>query len=406
MSTKFHNPVILLETEKLQIQDQPMPELPADKKIALRESIKAYGIKYPIAITKGHIILDGRNRYEIAKELGYTAVPCLIVDTDENPTESVLKYDLELFRRSLSAEEEEELLLIRDKYLLDIKNQSLEKILPNIIPGLHNSVRDIYEKNGDISFLCKIASLPLDSQKAFIKEVEVILDGDTGSVDELKRLNNREKELTKEVSRLQDKINELSEIENKYKEAEKKIKLLQSGLKKKIEEKIEAKEKELEKKYSVEAPEEITKILKQEQAKIEGDYKKDMDKLREDLRAMSLSRNEISQEVEVLKQEIDDLKRQKKDDASITSKLNNDLKLRKNLLKGLVKPDKFVKRFELISEDLNNIFTNLLEVGLDTIEDSYKETIQGSISEIRDTIGEIEKFIQSGKQQRQLARQI
>ena len=104
MSTKLQNPVVLLETERLKIYDQPMPELPTDKKMALKQSIKEFGIMYPIAITKDHVVLDGRNRLEIAKELVLKEVPCLIVDTEENPTESVLKYDLELFRRSLTAE--------------------------------------------------------------------------------------------------------------------------------------------------------------------------------------------------------------------------------------------------------------------------------------------------------------
>ena len=112
---------------------------------------------------------------------------------------------------------------------------------------------------------------------------------------------------------------------------------------------------------------------------------------------MSLSRNDVVNQLEALKQEIDDIKRQKKDTEVITTKLNNELKLRENLLKGLVKPDKFSKRFKLISEDLNNIFTNLLEVGVDTIENSYKQEFHDSISEIKDTIGEIEKFIKTGK---------
>lgn len=397
MNTKFQNLVFLLETEKLQIQDQPMPELPPDKKIALKESIKEFGIKYPIAITKDHVILDGRNRYEIAKELGYSEVPCLIVDTDENPAESVLKYDLELFRRSLTADEEEELLSIREKYLSNLRNQSLDKVLSNIIPELHDSINEIYEKNGDMSLLCKIASLPPDSQKAFIKEVEIILNGDEDSVEELKRLNISEKELTKEVARLQETINEMSKIEKNYKEAEMKIKILESGLRKKIEEKIKEKEKEIEEKYSIDSPDKISELLKQERENIHDEYSSELKRLQDDLQKMSLSRNDVVNQLEALKQEIDDIKRQKKDTEVITTKLNNDLKLRENLLKGLVKPDKFAKRFELISEDLNNIFTNLLEVGVDTIDDSHKQEFHDSISEIKDTIGEIEKFIKTGK---------
>jgi ParB-like chromosome segregation protein Spo0J len=374
-----------------------MPELPPDKKIALKDSIKEFGIKYPIAITTDHIILDGRNRYEIAKELGYLEVPCLIVDTDENPAESVLKYDLELFRRSLTAEEEEELLSVREEYLSSLRKQSLEKVLSNIIPELHDSVCEIYEKNSDLSLLYKIASLPPDSQKALVREVEITLDGNEDSVEEIKRLNNREKELSSEVARLQEKISEMSEIEKNYKEAEKKIKMLESGLRKKIEEKIKEKEKEIEEKYSIESPDKLSELLKQEREKIRVEYSHELKRLQDDLHKMSLSRNEVVNQVETLKQEIEDVKRQKKDTETITTKLNNDLTLRENLLKGLVKPDKFAKRFKLISEDLNNIFTNLLEVGADTIDDSYKEEFNDSISEIKDTIGEIEKFIKTGK---------
>ena len=92
-------------------------------------------------------------------------------------------------------------------------------------------------KNADISLLHKIASLPPDSQKALVKEVEVVLgeSEDKDLAEELKRWRKEEKKLTKEVSEHEEKINKLSEIENKYKEQDKKKKLLKSGTKKKSE---------------------------------------------------------------------------------------------------------------------------------------------------------------------------
>ena len=55
-----------------------------DKKLyeKIKESISQYGILNPILVTKtpeGLIIQEGHIRYQIAKELGFKTVPCLII---------------------------------------------------------------------------------------------------------------------------------------------------------------------------------------------------------------------------------------------------------------------------------------------------------------------------------------
>lgn len=46
----------------------------------LIESINKYGITQPISIDKNNVIVTGNGVYKAAKELGYTEVPCIVLD--------------------------------------------------------------------------------------------------------------------------------------------------------------------------------------------------------------------------------------------------------------------------------------------------------------------------------------
>lgn len=69
----------------------PNPWNPNRMSAAMREKLKTYlqreGFVEPLVvrpIAKGHQILGGFHRWEIAKELGYKTVPCVVVNVDDH----------------------------------------------------------------------------------------------------------------------------------------------------------------------------------------------------------------------------------------------------------------------------------------------------------------------------------
>jgi len=167
------DPVILVDLKDLVIIEQPMPDVPVVVKDMLRKSIKEFGIKYPLRISNNFEIIDGRTRYEVAKELEMKSVPCIVSDTEENPKEHILMYDLELARRSLSNKERSRLEIERDKRLSTIEGDLLNKYLKHIIPDLRAPVERIFKTTGDISLIIKVAHLHKDEQEELITRVVV-----------------------------------------------------------------------------------------------------------------------------------------------------------------------------------------------------------------------------------------
>lgn len=82
---------------------QVMPDMDAETRRALRESIQAFGVLMPIVVDQGDRIIDGHNRSEIAEELGVTCERIVRhVESDEEARE--LARTLNLDRRHLPRE--------------------------------------------------------------------------------------------------------------------------------------------------------------------------------------------------------------------------------------------------------------------------------------------------------------
>ncbi len=163
-----------IEIKKITISDQPMPALPKPIKEELRLSIKEKGVIYPILVEQVDDdlfkIIDGRNRWELSNELGNREIPCFVVD-DEDPTVSILKYDLEICRRSLTDEEREKFITQRDIYLNEIRERKFNTLIENVIPELRESVKALFRRDSDIKVLMRFTELDPKQQRMFIKEV-------------------------------------------------------------------------------------------------------------------------------------------------------------------------------------------------------------------------------------------
>ena len=62
---------------------KPYEKNPRKNKKAIeyvKNSIKEFGFKVPLVVTKDYVIVTGHTRYEASKLLGYTELPCIIAD--------------------------------------------------------------------------------------------------------------------------------------------------------------------------------------------------------------------------------------------------------------------------------------------------------------------------------------
>lgn len=101
----------------------------------LKESMKRYGLLNPITINSNNELIAGERRYQAAKQLGWTTINAVVVDTRDKVTQ----LEMEL-------EENNQRLPFTDEELLEGYAQ-LEKLKnPGIFRRIINSVKDIFRK--------------------------------------------------------------------------------------------------------------------------------------------------------------------------------------------------------------------------------------------------------------------
>lgn len=384
------DPVILVDLEDLIITEQPMPDVPVVVKDMLRKSVKIFGIKYPLRISKDYEIIDGRTRYEIAKELEIKAVPCIVSDTEENPKEHILMYDLELARRSLSNKERTKLEIERDKRLSTIEGEMLGKYLKNIIPDLRSPVERLFKATGDISLIIKVAHLDKNEQEELVTRVvvddnsssEEMIRGYNNLVEETKGLTVELKSSKKELENLQKKFDMLNEeyifLKN---EADEKIARQKTEIEKRIREQLMS-----------DAPDEIRKLLEDHTATLTEKYESEMEDTLQRLREISVA---LDAKKEELKQNEAELNQKEKDveDLRESHKNKNEaISVLKTTIEGLAQPVKFINSLDTVYNDLNNIFSGIINVGVDTFEDDHIDKIKINIEKIESVFKDLKEL--------------
>lgn len=110
-----------LEIKKIKVRSEwkvLLPKLSAEERKNLENSIKENGVEAPVRLLKSTtFLLDGHNRYEIAKKLGLNEIPYAVVDTGD-PEQWILTN--QLTRRNLSE-------LNRDKIVAQLAKRGVDK---------------------------------------------------------------------------------------------------------------------------------------------------------------------------------------------------------------------------------------------------------------------------------------
>ena len=130
---------------------QVMPELPADEYAELRDNIAEHGIRVPVDVDEGGLILDGHHRNAVALELGLM-VPRRTVTglTDEQKRDYA--FDVNIRRRQLSREQKRELLAAAIKATPEQSNRQIAERAGVSHPTVA-AVREELEESGDVERL-------------------------------------------------------------------------------------------------------------------------------------------------------------------------------------------------------------------------------------------------------------
>lgn len=71
----------------------------------LKESMRRHGLFNPLVVTQDYVLVAGRRRLESARELGWRAVQCRIVDQDDRTTLLEIEIEENTARRDFTSDE-------------------------------------------------------------------------------------------------------------------------------------------------------------------------------------------------------------------------------------------------------------------------------------------------------------
>lgn len=139
--------VVLLDVDQLDVIDQPMPIQSEEAKQNLMKSIRDRDLIDPIVVKDSengrYVVLEGRTRLELIKQLGYKRIACNMRSKDADIIDDkVLPYELELYRRHLYADDRKRLEKEKDK----IESSEKEQEKHYYYRKLSQEMRSLYEK--------------------------------------------------------------------------------------------------------------------------------------------------------------------------------------------------------------------------------------------------------------------
>jgi site-specific DNA-methyltransferase (adenine-specific) len=106
-----------MEVKNVSVKDivpyENNPRKNADAVQVVMNSIREFGIKQPLVIDENNVIVVGHTRFEAAKRLGYTEVPCVVASDltedqinayriADNKTAEYASWDVELLNKELA----------------------------------------------------------------------------------------------------------------------------------------------------------------------------------------------------------------------------------------------------------------------------------------------------------------
>jgi ParB-like chromosome segregation protein Spo0J len=236
----------------------PLPPLSSSELDELRESIKKYGILQPLLVTTngddGYLLQAGYNRLRVAQELDLHVVPCCIAIKIDDITDILMGSDTDGFRRHLTPDQKNELLMWQTG-LKKIKKRTSRKLntsmssssedesalLKKIINQKEQMIKNLQNEleSNKITFKEKEADYKkeITDKKKTIKELKEEYKKAIEDAEDIKYQSNQTEPSDNErITKLQEDLDDANERANRISEeletARKKQETLEESLRK------------------------------------------------------------------------------------------------------------------------------------------------------------------------------
>lgn len=392
------NPVVILDLDKIDELDQPMPEQSEEDELRLMRSIQEHGMLEPIVVISQdngrYQVVDGRTRRKIAIKLGYKTIQCIYKEDYDELTGKALSYELELYRRHLSKQDHDrlhkELTIIKKSYDNDYHAHLLRKLSPE----MRLVYKSVTEK-GEISPAMRslfflITKLPQSDQRAFFERSTAPDDDNIKDLE--KRYDEHIDELNKKIDELDTQNKQLKTVADAYEKAKASFKVREA-------EAIKKKTDELERKYKEEnlSGTKIQSLIEEEKQKIAAKFKNELLELNADLQELSKSREKTQQQLDYMRDQIKTEEGKRKEHELILKKKNDEIEYHKQTIKTLANTTKITSHLQITADDLQGVFKSLTMLGNSKLENKQKEDIKKLLNTISDRIILIENYIDEPK---------
>jgi len=209
------------------------------------------------------------------------------------------------------------------------------------------------------------------------------VDDDDNTSDGMLRKYNNLIEIKKDLSvELRSSKKELDNLQNKFDILNEEYVFLKNEADEKIARQRAEIENRIRGQLMSDAPDAVKILLEEHTATLTEKYKNEMEDTLQSLREMSVT---LDGKKEELKQKEDELKQKGKDIEEIQKShkgKDEQINILKTTLEGLAKPIKFINSLDTAYNDLNNIFSGIINVGVNTFEDGHIGKIKFNLEKI------------------------
>jgi len=402
----------------------------------LKESIRENGIVVPVVVTEDrndrgkYILLDGRNRYRAACELGIEMIPAEVIEVSDQVA-VILQYDLEICRRHLDNDTlrrkwEEE----RNYYMESIKKSLKSKILQILKLEESNDIKNkidsmplneviiLYETLRRASSLSQELINGIAKQVAY-KIYTVTKDAVDKTPEEIEKAVRQyyEKQLEELREKLRKKDEELFLLEEKLKQLkeekkklEEEFELVRKAKKEQLENYIRERTKEYEEKLQEleeqlflekarkHDPEQIKKLAEELEEKFKAEIRKKEEEFHKEEAEWRRKINELQSQILNLNKRLEELKEEKeKLNEMLRAEIAEKQRIRTrfdNLLrayKEVTSERALLNQIKILREQLH--LTLQVAYNLDSFNPDYVAQIKRAWEEVEGLFEEVRDYV-------------
>lgn len=346
---------IIVPIEKLIVTDNPAPEQDITE---LKESIRKSGLHYPLLVTENngfYHVVDGRTRYRALKQLGWTSVPCIKINTH---MQGVAKYEVEICRRHLSWEELQKLRKEEVKELRDATTRLLKEVSFMMSDA---EIKKYEEKIQTDPFSVYTELIQIESSLPLFDRIK------SAALEQTELY--REKELlAKKCTELESKLHtvtaQFDEVSRKYRMAIENSEKLKEEFRRRVDQLVQDELRRINRESVKDIGRLKARIEKEVRERVTEEMMQEVEESRKEVIRLSREYDKLKHEKEKAEEEIERSKRTIDDLSKYIEKIKDEAKHRENILKKALNTSMVLKRMQKAKEsivDIHQEFTSLID---------------------------------------------